>query len=77
MVPFHIGEARFAGEGELLAALTGELARRAVDASGKAVRVAGSPPPPFGSYRPDLFEPQRVSELLTPLVRGLAPFVDM
>ena len=77
VVPFHIGEARFAVEGQALAALAGELARRAVDASGKAVRVAGSLPPLFGSYRPDLFEPQRVTELLTPLVQGLAPYVDL
>jgi len=77
VVPFHIGEARFAAEGQALAALAGELARRAVQASGKAVRVAGSLPPLFGSYRPDLFEPQRVSELLTPLVQGLAPHVDL
>ncbi|MHA4974901.1 homocysteine S-methyltransferase family protein [Pseudomonas extremorientalis] len=77
VVPFHIGEARFAAEGQALAALAGELARRAVEASGKAVLVAGSLPPLFGSYRPDLFEPQRVSELLTPLVQGLAPHVDL
>ena len=77
VVPFHIGEARFAAEGEALAALAGELARRAVDAAGKPVRVAGSLPPLFGSYRPDLFEAARVSELLTPLVKGLAPHVDL
>ena len=77
VVPFHIGEARFAAEGEALAALAGELARRAVDASGKPVRVAGSLPPLFGSYRPDLFDAARASELLTPLVKGLAPHVDL
>lgn len=77
VVPFHIGEERFAAEGQALAALAGELARRAVEASGKPVRVAGSLPPLFGSYRPDLFQPQRVAELLTPLVQGLAPFVDL
>ncbi|MGL6243881.1 homocysteine S-methyltransferase family protein [Pseudomonas sp.] len=77
VVPFHIGEERFAAEGQALAALAGELARRAVDASGKAVRVAGSLPPLFGSYRPDLFDAARVTELLTPLVKGLAPHVDL
>ena len=77
VVPFHIGEARFATEGQALAALAGELAQRAVLASGKPVRVAGSLPPLFGSYRPDLFEADRVSELLTPLVNGLAPHVDL
>lgn len=77
VVPFHIGEARFAAEGQALAALAGELARRAVNASGKAVRVAGSLPPLFGSYRPDLFEAARASELLAPLVAGLSPHVDL
>ncbi|AZC34320.1 Homocysteine S-methyltransferase [Pseudomonas chlororaphis subsp. piscium] len=77
VVPFHIGEARFAAEGQALAALAGELARRAVQASGKPVRVAGSLPPLFGSYRPDLFEAGRAAELLAPLVNGLAPHVDL
>lgn len=77
VVPFHIGEERFAAEGEALAARAGELARQAVVASGQPVRVAGSLPPLFGSYRPDLFEPARVDEVLQPLIRGLAPHVDL
>jgi len=77
VVPFHIGEARFAAEGEALAARAGQLARQAVVASGQPVRVAGSLPPLFGSYRPDLFEPARVDEVLLPLIRGLAPHVDL
>ncbi|WP_027598683.1 homocysteine S-methyltransferase family protein [Pseudomonas sp. MOIL14HWK12:I2] len=77
VVPFHIGEARFAAEGEALAARAGQLARQAVVASGQPVRVAGSLPPLFGSYRPDLFEPARVDDVLQPLIRGLAPHVDL
>ncbi|WP_347883763.1 homocysteine S-methyltransferase family protein [Pseudomonas aestiva] len=77
VVPFHIGEERFAAEGEALAARAGQLARQAVLASGQPVRVAGSLPPLFGSYRPDLFEPARVDEVLQPLIRGLAPHVDL
>jgi S-methylmethionine-dependent homocysteine/selenocysteine methylase len=77
VVPFHIEEARFAAEGEALAARAGQLARQAVVASGQPVRVAGSLPPLFGSYRPDLFEPARVDEVLQPLIRGLAPHVDL
>ena len=77
VVPFHIGEDRFADEGFALAATAGQLARTAADASPRPVRVAGSLPPLFGSYRPDLFEPQRVSEVLLPLVVGLAPYVDL
>lgn len=77
VVPFHIGEERFAAEGQALASLAGELARRAVQASGKPVRVAGSLPPLFGSYRPDLFDAARVKDVLSPLIKGLAPHVDL
>jgi S-methylmethionine-dependent homocysteine/selenocysteine methylase len=41
------------------------------------VRVAGSLPPLFGSYRPDLFVPERAPELLAELVAGQAPYVDL
>ena len=82
LVPFHIGEARFAKDAQSLANLAGRLARAAADAVPKAVsdrkvRVAGSLPPLFGSYRPELFEPARAPELLAPLVAGLAPHVDL
>jgi S-methylmethionine-dependent homocysteine/selenocysteine methylase len=77
VVPFHIGEERFAREGEQLAATAGQLARAAADAKPGSVRVAGSLPPLFGSYRPDLFEPERVPEVLNPLLKGLAPYVDL
>ncbi|UXH38160.1 homocysteine S-methyltransferase family protein [Pseudomonas promysalinigenes] len=77
VVPFHIGEERFAQEGLQLATVAGQLARRAANASAQPVRVAGSLPPLFGSYRPDLFQPQRVAEVLKPLLEGLAPNVDL
>ncbi len=77
VVPFHIGEARFAAEGLTLADTAGRLAREAVVASGGKTRVAGSLPPLFGSYRPDLFDAARVNEVLAPLVAGLAPHVDL
>ncbi|KAF1061265.1 MAG: Homocysteine S-methyltransferase [Pseudomonas citronellolis] len=76
VVPFHIGEQRFAAEGQALAATAGRLAREAADAA-SGVRVAGSLPPLFGSYRPDLFQPERVSEVLTPLLQGLGEHVDL
>ena len=77
VVPFHIGEERFAREGLQLAQVAGQLARRAADASAQPVQVAGSLPPLFGSYRPDLFQPERVAQVLTPLLQGLAPHVDL
>ncbi|WP_412840009.1 homocysteine S-methyltransferase family protein, partial [Aeromonas dhakensis] len=42
-----------------------------------SVQVAGSLPPLFGSYRADLFDAERVSELATPLIRALSPHVDL
>ncbi len=82
LVPFHIGAARFATDGQVLADLAGRLARAAADAvpnavSGRKVRVAGSLPPLFGSYRPDLFDAAGAPDLLAPLVAGLAPHVDL
>ncbi len=78
LVPFHIGEARFYSQGRRLIALAGQLAREAADAAeGRAVRVAGSLPPIFGSYEPDLFQPDRVQDYLSVLVEELAPFVDV
>jgi S-methylmethionine-dependent homocysteine/selenocysteine methylase len=76
IVPFHLGEARFAERGRDLAALAGRLARQAADAD-EGVRVAGSLPPLFGSYRPDLFDPARAPALLEVLVGEQAPWVDL
>lgn len=77
VVPFHIGEDRFAAQGLALADLSGRLARQAADSAEAPVRVAGSLPPLFGSYRPDLFEPERAPEIVRLLVDGLAPHVDL
>jgi S-methylmethionine-dependent homocysteine/selenocysteine methylase len=76
IVPFHIGDERFGAQSRQLAALSGELARRAADAAGRPVRVAGSLPPLFGSYRPDLFDAASATTIIDPLVEGLAPHVD-
>ncbi|MBV2143374.1 homocysteine S-methyltransferase family protein [Falsochrobactrum sp. TDYN1] len=77
VVPFHIGEERFAAEGRKLAALSGTIAREAADAADRKVKVAGSLPPVFGSYQPELFDPARAGELLSVLVDGLAPSIDL
>ncbi|RMS45609.1 Homocysteine S-methyltransferase protein [Pseudomonas coronafaciens pv. garcae] len=39
--------------------------------------MAGSIPPLFGSYRPDLYKPQQAADVLKPLVAGLSPHVDL
>lgn len=77
IVPFHIGEARFAHEAEQLAQIAANMAREAVQLSDKNVQIAASFPPLFGSYRPDLFDEQRASELATPLVTHLLPVADI
>jgi S-methylmethionine-dependent homocysteine/selenocysteine methylase len=74
-VPFHIGEERFRAQGRELAALSGEIARR-VASEFPGVRVAGSIPPVFGSYRPDLFDESNSGSISTVLIEALAPFVD-
>jgi S-methylmethionine-dependent homocysteine/selenocysteine methylase len=76
LVPFHLGEERFAARGRELADLAGRIARQVSDRSAHKVAVAGSLPPLFGSYRPDLYDDGRAQEILAPLVAGLAPHID-
>ncbi len=75
VVPFHIGEKRFADEGASLTELSGRLAREAASSFG--ISVAGSIPPLFGSYRPDLFIPERAPNLLKIIIDALSPNVDL
>ncbi len=77
LVPFHIGEARFQADGRKLADLAGGLARKVADRANRKVRVAGSLPPLFGSYRPDLFDEARAPAIIRPLIEGLSPHVDL
>lgn len=77
LVPFHIGEERFAAEARDLADLSGRLARQAAHGAPHPVQVAGSLPPLFGSYRPDLFDAADAPRLIDPLIEGLAPHVDL
>lgn len=76
VVPFHIGEERFAARGHELAALAGKLARDVADAAPRKITVAGSLPPICGSYRPDLVDIDRARPILAVLVEALAPYVD-
>jgi S-methylmethionine-dependent homocysteine/selenocysteine methylase len=77
IVPFHIGEARFAESGRRLAARAGRLARTAADGADRKVLVAAPLPPLFGSYRPELFDAARAPALLAPLIEGLGPHADL
>lgn len=77
LVPFHIGEARFQTDGAALARLAASIARAAADAGANLIRVAGSLPPPLGSYRPDLFEPVEAARILRVLIDALSDDVDL
>ncbi len=75
VVPFHIGDVRFAKDGPRLVRLAGEIARKTADEFG--IRVAGSLPPVLGSYRPDLFDAEEARPILKVLIEGLAPYADL
>jgi len=77
LVPFHIGEKRFAAEGEQLIKLSGKLARAAADAAPAPVRVAASIPPMFGSYRPELFYPMAGRSMMQTFRRALMHYADL
>ncbi|QPG05649.1 homocysteine S-methyltransferase family protein [Salinimonas marina] len=77
-VPFHLGETRYQQQGPALAAKAAEIAREAVNQyPDKQVQVAGSLPPPMGSYRPDLFEATAALEIYQELLLAQAPFCDL
>ncbi len=77
LVPFHIGEKRFTDQGKSLADIAGKTAREAVSKTQASIRVAGSIPPLFGSYRADLYQPEQVVDIATPLIEGLRTHVDL
>ncbi|WP_040890654.1 homocysteine S-methyltransferase family protein [Vibrio ezurae] len=55
-VPFHLGAELYQTQGFELAKKAAFIAREVADKGKTKVLVAGSIPPAFGSYRPDLFE---------------------
>lgn len=76
-VPFHLGEELYAERGPELAETAARLAREVVTESQKDVLVAGALPPVFGSYRPDLFQEERASEVSKTLLNAQDPYVDV
>jgi S-methylmethionine-dependent homocysteine/selenocysteine methylase len=80
IVPFHIGAERFQAEGRALAELAGRLARGVADRASRAGRpvvVAGSLPPPCGSYRAEWFDAAVARPIVQTLVDALRPCVDI
>jgi S-methylmethionine-dependent homocysteine/selenocysteine methylase len=83
-VPFHLGEVRYQQQGAALARqaaiIAKETASHAKEGQNKTPRtvlVAGSLPPPLGSYRPDLFEKQPALDILTTLFEAQDDYVDL
>jgi S-methylmethionine-dependent homocysteine/selenocysteine methylase len=75
VVPFHVGEERFAAEGDRLAALAASICREVADDYG--AHVAGCLPPVLGSYRPGAFDAEVARPILEVLVEAQARFVDL
>ncbi|GAM72151.1 homocysteine S-methyltransferase [Vibrio sp. JCM 19236] len=76
-VPFHLGEELYAEQGAELAEKAAKIARDTVTESQQEVLVAGSIPPAFGSYRPDLFEEQKAFDISDTLFKAQEPYVDI
>ncbi len=77
VVPFHLGDERFAERADELIDLCGRAARAVADRAGRPVQVAGSIPPLFGSYEPEKFDADRAPALLARIAERLAPHVDL
>jgi S-methylmethionine-dependent homocysteine/selenocysteine methylase len=79
-VPFHIGAEGFTQRGRELATLSGVLARKAAvtarETLQREVAVAGSIPPVFGSYKPELFDKDAASSIASVLIESLVPSID-
>ncbi|MGF1801292.1 homocysteine S-methyltransferase family protein [Vibrio gigantis] len=76
-VPFHLGEELFTQRGFELAALSGELAKAVANNAPHTVKVAGAIPPPFGSYRPDLFKVEEAAPIIQTLYDAQDPNIDL
>lgn len=76
LVPHMLGQERFDNEAKTLASRAGLLARE-VAGTKNNIRVAGSLPPLFESYRPERYRPEQAERILRPLITGLAPYVDL
>jgi S-methylmethionine-dependent homocysteine/selenocysteine methylase len=83
-VPFHLGEVRYQQQGaalarqaDIIAKETASHAKEGQNKTPRTVLVAGSLPPPLGSYRPDLFEKQPALDILTTLFEAQDDYVDL
>ncbi|MBB1402431.1 homocysteine S-methyltransferase family protein [Pseudoalteromonas sp. SG45-1] len=76
-VPFHLGEERYESQGALLAEQAALIAKEVAQNAKQSVLVAGSLPPAFGSYRPELFESERAFTILDTLYKAQDEHVNL
>ncbi|MDB4837969.1 homocysteine S-methyltransferase family protein [Marinomonas sp.] len=76
-VPFHLGDELYQEQGAVLAQQAATIAREVADKAPQPIQVAGSLPPPLGSYRPDLFEEKPALDILTTLYKAQDKQVDL
>ncbi|MDN2481305.1 homocysteine S-methyltransferase family protein [Vibrio agarivorans] len=76
-VPFHLGLNLYDTKGAALATKAAKIARQCVEENKNGVIVAGSIPPPLGSYRSDLFVEQKAVPVLDALIQAQEPYVDI
>jgi len=76
-VPFHLGDELYQERGAELAQLSAKLAAQAVSESHRSVKVAGSLPPPMGSYRPDFFDTAIAQPVTRALYEAMRDDVDL
>jgi S-methylmethionine-dependent homocysteine/selenocysteine methylase len=76
-VPFHLGQDRYVDSAEDLVALAARTARGVADKAERPVLVAGSLPPLFGSYQPELFDPDLAPAMYHMMVKTQEQYVDL
>lgn len=76
-VPFHLGEDLYQAQGAALAQQAAVIAKEVAQNAKQKVLVAGSLPPAFGSYRPELFASERAFTILNTLYKAQDEQVDL
>jgi len=77
IVPYHLGNQVFVERGTELVSLAARLARETANESSRDIKVAGCLPPLFGSYQPELFNPEHAPDIYASMIDTQAPHVDM
>jgi len=76
VVPFHIGEDRFKSDGDYLIYSAAKIARQVANESEENVKVAGSIPPAFGSYKPESFQKEQADAIYQKHISNQKEYVD-